>query len=195
MKEKLFNPENAYRLDDPMRLGFMPFQDVIDCMDIKSGMTVVDIGVGTGYFAIPIARIVGEEGKVYAVDVQPAMLEHLEKKVVHESLSSIFEIIEASAEDTSLPGACAHIVLMANLWHEIDDHMAALEEVGRLLVPGGKLYILDWRPDVERPPGPAIEHRISATQVVAFLTANGWKMDYNRNIGKYSYLLSAYPEI
>jgi len=177
-----------------LRLSFLPFKEVIDYMDIKPGMTVVDIGVGTGYFAIPIARIVGDKGTVYAVDVQTAMLEHLEKKIVHESLSSIFEIIEAPAEDTSLPGGCAHIVLMANLWHEIDDHMAALEEAGRLLIPEGRLFILDWRPDVERPPGPALEHRISANQVVAFLTANGWKMDLNCNIGMYSYLLSAHPE-
>ncbi|MBU6459968.1 MAG: methyltransferase domain-containing protein [Proteobacteria bacterium] len=195
MKEKLFNPENAARLDDPVRLGFLPFADVLDEMEILPGMTVIDIGVGTGYFAIPIARMVGETGTVYAVDVQTAMLEYLEKKIVHESLSSIFEIIEAPAEDTSLPGECAHIILMANLWHEIDDHMATLEEAGRLLKPNGRLFILDWRPDVERPPGPAIEHRISANQVVAFLAANGWQIGLNKNIGTYSYLLSAFPDI
>jgi tRNA A58 N-methylase Trm61 len=74
MGDHLFKPQDAHKLDDPERQIWLPVADVIRALAIRPGMRVADVGAGTGYFAVPIGCAVGVEGKVYAVDLQPAML-------------------------------------------------------------------------------------------------------------------------
>jgi FkbM family methyltransferase len=195
---KLFDPASAHKLEDPERPTWMPPSDVLSHLALKTANDVADIGAGTGYFAVPIARAVAP-GQVYAVDLQPQMLKLLEQKLgaadpqdpQRAAAPDNITLVEGDASATTLPDASVDVALLANMWHEIDDHALVLREVSRILRQHGRLAILDWRPDVDRPPGPPLEFRIAAAEVTRTLEQQGWRVTMNTGIGTYSYLLLA----
>ena len=81
MNDRTFQAKDAHRLEDPDRLTWLPPSDVVKAMQLRKDMTVTDIGAGTGYFAIPIAREIGKGGKVLAVDFQDGMLDLIRRKL------------------------------------------------------------------------------------------------------------------
>ena len=193
MHEKRFDASMAHRLDHPERLAWLPPQDVVRALDVKGGATVADLGAGTGYFALPLASAVGANGRVIAVDAQQEMLDHLRRKIAAAAVSNI-ELVCAEADRTSLPGASANLVFLANVWHEIPDRAAVLAEVRRILNPRGRVAILDWRPDVPPDHGPPLEHRLSAASAAEELIAAGYHALAQQNVGRYAWLVQAAAE-
>jgi ubiquinone/menaquinone biosynthesis C-methylase UbiE len=104
------------------------------------------------------------------------------------------ELVEADAARTTLAARSLDWVFSANVWHELDDRDAALAEFARLLRPGGRLAIVDWRPDVDQPPGPPLAHRVDQRRVVEQLLAQGWTDIRSADLGRYSYLVTARPQ-
>lgn len=98
------------------------------------------------------------------------MLKVLHQKLEQPDSPRNIELVRGEASKTTLGSKCADVVLIANVWHELDDHEGALQEAARILLPGGTLALLDWRPDRNSPPGPPSDHRLSASDVVKFLT-------------------------
>ena len=192
MNERTFQAGHAHKLDDPARLEWLPPSEVLDSLAVQPGSIVADIGAGTGYFAIPLARAVGPNGRVFAVDFQPAMLARIRAKLDAADAPANVELVEGSADRTSLPEASCDLAFFANIWHEVDDPAAVIEEASRILKPAGRLAILDWRSDRSSPPGPPDDHRLAAADVAASLPRNGWSVDTNRNVGHYSYLIQAH---
>ena len=193
MGDRLFKPQDAHKLEDPGRQIWLPVADVIRASAIRPGMCVADIGAGTGYFAIPIARAVGVGGKVYAVDLQPEMLSKLREKLTGPDAPRNIELVPGEASKTTLLSRCADVVFVANVWHELEDPAAALQETARILAPGGSLALLDWCSDTSPPPGPPADHRLPAAGVLQFLVKSGWTTDGPANIGHYSYFIGAIP--
>lgn len=191
MHDKRFDPSQAHKLEDPERLTWMPPQEIVQALDIAQGMTVADIGAGTGYFAIPMARAVGTQGKVLAVDVSEQMLQYLREKLSQPDGPKNIELSEAEATSSGLSTASCDLVFYGNVWHEIEDHLQALREASRLLRPEGRIAILDWSPDATRPPGPPIEHRIARLAVEKMVRDNAWPVLTSQAIGVYSYLVIA----
>lgn len=202
MHDRRFNPAEAHRLEDPERLIFMPPDDVVACLEMAPGMTVADVGAGTGYFTIPIAKAVQPGGRVYAVDAQTEMLRLLDAKLGAPSAPDNIVLVEGEAADTRLPQSACDRVLIANVWHELDDHDGVLREAARILKPEGRVAILDWRADVPArshgapraegdPPGPPQEHRIPETAVAEGLRNAGWRVITRANVGQYSYIVIA----
>lgn len=191
MNERTFSVADAHKLEDPERPKWLPPNEVITSLEIQSGMSVADIGAGTGYFTLPIARAVGSDGKVHAVDFQTGMLDLLGKKLLEPNAPTNIPLIHGTATHTTLPSVCADLVFLANVWHEVDDHALVLKEAARILRKSGRMAILDWRPNVQQPPGPPIDHRISAKTVAETLKLNGWNVERSGNVGKYSYLILA----
>ncbi|MBZ5534821.1 MAG: methyltransferase domain-containing protein [Acidobacteriia bacterium] len=191
MNSRRFKPTEAHRLEDPERLLWLPPSEVLSLLPLRSGMRVADIGAGTGYFTLPIAQEIGPSGKVWALDVEPEMLAKLKKKIESAGGFQNVELFEGEATNTRLPPGELDLLLMANLWHELDDPEGALREANRLLRIGGRLAILDWRPDVDRPPGPPLEHRIPPAEVKGFLESNKWSVERTSQVGRYSYFLLA----
>ena len=188
MTDKRFNASQAHRLDSPERIMWIPPAEVIAAMAIRPGETIADVGAGTGYFALPMAAAAGPHGKVFAVDAQPEMLAHLRQKLHDGGIKNI-ELVHAEADATSLDDATCSLVLLANVWHEFDDHAAVLRETKRILKSGGRIAILDWRPDVEREAGPPLDHRISAEDAMRDLIAAGFVQTAHTNAGKFSWLV------
>jgi ubiquinone/menaquinone biosynthesis C-methylase UbiE len=192
MNERTFRASEAHKLEDPERRVWLPVVDIVTALGVKQGMNIADVGAGTGYFTLPFAAEVGISGKVFAVDLQREMLDLLRKKV-QAGNSSVIELVQGDAAATTLPSQSVDLVFMANIWHELDDHVSILREAKRTMRVGSRIAILDWRADLQPPPGPPAWHRISAQSVAATLERGAWKVTQSRNIGSYSHLIIANP--
>lgn len=190
MYDRVFKHTEAHKLEDPERAVWLPPAKVLEYLRLLPGMKVADIGAGTGYFSIPIARVVGTLGHVYAVDLQPEMLALLREKLGSGSASNL-SLLQGEASRLPVPDRAVQVAFYANIWHELENHDAAFAEALRVSVLGGKIAILDWRDDCAPPPGPPQDHRISDEAVVAFLKTKGCQNVISRPVGQYGYLVTA----
>jgi ubiquinone/menaquinone biosynthesis C-methylase UbiE len=191
MNDRVFRPSRAHKLEDPERLLWLPPRDVVHALHLVAGMTVADIGAGTGYFSIPIANAVTDSGHVFAVDLQPEMLDLLRHKLHDRKELNNISLHQGNASGLPLDHGSIDLVFFANVWHEISDLDRAFDEALRVSRPEGRIAILDWRPDCVPPPGPPLDHRISADSVSAFLAGKRCRNISDTLIGEYTYLLMA----
>ena len=190
MNDRRFPASQAQRLEDPERLVWLPPADVLRALTLQIGQTVVDVGAGTGYFAVPLAQAVGVNGNVYAVDAQDQMLQWIAAKIDNTGLANIVLVHAEASATTLLPSSC-DLYLTANVWHELEDREAVLTEEKRVLRPTGRIAILDWRPDVERVAGPPLDHRIASEDVQEELRRSGFRNTAAIHVGLYSWLVQA----
>ncbi len=118
----------------------------ISKLDLALGQSVVDVGVGSGHHTIIIAKKVGKEGKVYAVEVQKELLSRLKNEAAKDHIHNI-EIVLGNAEKlggTRLEDAIADRILVSNVLFQIEDKQNFVKELKRLLKPGGRLVLIDW---------------------------------------------------
>ena len=188
---RIFDPKSAHKLEDPERLRWLPPRAVIEHLYLVGGMSIADIGAGTGFFALPFARAIGPGGTLFAVDLQPEMLGLLRAKLRDPAAPQNIVVSQGAATRTGLPHASCDLAFFANIWHELDDPSAALDEAARILRPKGRIAILDWRPDTPHPPGPPTDHRIAAAAVEALLETHGWTASEPVRVGEFSYLVIA----
>jgi len=140
-------------LDSGIRRWVQPPNKTIERSRIKQGMTVLDLGCGSGAFTTLLARVVGEQGKVYAVDIQPGMLQQLERKLAKAENLDIrnVEIKQASAYELPFEDESLDLVFMVAALQEISDRSRALREVRRVLKPGRILAVTEFIPDTDYP--------------------------------------------
>jgi len=140
-------------LDSNHRRRLQPPGKIIERSGIKQGITVLDLGCGSGAFTPFVARMVGETGKVYAVDIQPAMLKQLERKLARPENQDIknIEPKQASAYDLPFEDGAVDLVYMVTVLQEIPDRSRALREISRVLKPGGILAVTEFLPDPDYP--------------------------------------------
>jgi ubiquinone/menaquinone biosynthesis C-methylase UbiE len=191
MNDRVFKHTHAHKLEDPERLKWLPPAEVLSRLHLRAGMSVADIGAGPGYFSLPIARALGDADTVFAVDMQQEMLDLLRLKLKQPDAPKNISLHLGAASQLPLSNDSVDVAFYANIWHELDDHDAALREAVRVTVPKGRIAILDWRSDKESPPGPPQAHRISAEAIVNFLQANGCQPVSCYNVGEYSYIVTA----
>lgn len=119
---------------------------VIRDLDLKPGTRVADIGSGDGYFTLPIARAVGEQGRVFAVDVDAEALDELKKQAEAQRLTNVTTVVSEAA-DTRLPPESVDVVFICDVLHEVPeaDRLPLVRDAVRALRPGGYLYLIDWR--------------------------------------------------
>src|SRR5438876_7650390 len=115
--DRRFRHEHAHKLDDPERLKWLP-PDAVVRQIARPGARIADVGAGTGYFAVPLARAVLPGGQVFAVDMQPEMLQLLRARVPADLPIAL---VEGEATRTTLEDATADVFLLANVWHELDN--------------------------------------------------------------------------
>ena len=147
----------------------------LDSIGLRQGQVVADVGAGTGYFALRIARRVGPEGKVYANDVQPEMLDKLRANAQRENLSNV-ETVLGSVADPKLPAGKIDVVLLVDVYHELSQPQEMLQHIRAALKPDGRLVLLEYRK--EDPAIPIrLEHKMSVAEVKAEVEAEGYKLD------------------
>jgi len=136
-------------------------------------MRVADVGCGPGFFALPIAEIVGPEGDVYGIDDSPEMLRALAEGAAERGLTDRVEMREADAAATGLPAAAVEVTLCAFVYHEVEDRAALLVELARITRPGGQVVMLDWRKGVATENGPGDHVRLTPAEMLAPMEAAG----------------------
>lgn len=191
MNDRVFKHTHAHKLEDPERLKWLPPAEVLSRLHLAVGTRVADVGAGTGYFSIPIAKAVGNSGQVFAIDVQQEMLDLLRHKLEQPDSPGNISLHLGIASKLPLADDAVDLTFYANIWHELDDQEATLREAVRVTAANGKIAVLDWRSDKEPPPGPPSEHRISAEAAVQFLQTNGCHRVSCYNVGEYGYLVTA----
>ena len=130
---------------------------------VARGSTVADLGAGSGYFSVRLAKAVGATGKVYAVDIQQGMLDLLAARVAKEKLTNVVPVLGA-VDDPKLPDESLDLVLMVDVYHELSAPQVTLGHLRRALKPGGRLILLEYR--AEDPDVPILpEHKMTKAQV------------------------------
>ena len=131
----------AALLEHPMRLQYLDPAEVLGMYGIRADMTVIDLGCGTGLFTRPAAHMVGENGRVHAIDVQNALLGTAERGAQAEGIRSRITFHHAGAYELSLPDDSIDLAILVSTLGEIPDKPAALSELRRVLKGGARLGI------------------------------------------------------
>ncbi len=155
--------------DDPARDAWQHPEDVLQALELAPAMTVADVGAGTGYFAVRLARAV-PAGEVIATDVEPDMVRHLDERARREELGNL-RAVHASASASGLAAQSVDRVLVVHVWHHLADRVAYARDLAAALRPGGKVVIVDFTLAARR--GPPASHRLAPEAIVADLTAAG----------------------
>lgn len=181
MHDKKFDPDNADRLDRPDRGQDIDWDNLFSELELDDGKILADIGAGTGFYAVPFSKRVG---KVYAVDISEKMLARVREKMRGEGISNI-EPMLSSEDKIPLPDESVDIAFMASVFHELDGD-GTLNETRRILKPGGKLVIIDFK-KIEEESGPPLWHRKSEDEAIDICENHGFKFGHNFNAGSNKY--------
>ena len=160
----------AKHWDAPDRDTWQKPKDVVKLLAIQPGMTVVDLGAGTGYFAPHLSRATGKDGKVLALDVEPQLVEHIEERARKSKLANV-EARLVPYDDPKLEPRSVDRVLTVDTWHHIDKRAEYTRKLAAALKPGGFVAVVDYT--LDSPEGPPKEHRMAPEQVVKELEAGG----------------------
>jgi SAM-dependent methyltransferase len=168
-----FDDPNRYakEFDDPARDGWQLPDKVIEALALEKGQSVADIGAGTGYFSVRLARSAAAP-LVYAVDIEPAMVAHLKARAEREGLKNIVPV-QATADGPNL-GAPMDTVLIVDTYHHIPQRVDYFRRLKASIKPGGQLAIVDFRKDA--PSGPPVEFRFTPEQISAELGQAGYRL-------------------
>ncbi len=149
--------------------------EALDAIGLKPGMVVADVGAGTGYMTLRMAKRVGPSGKVYADDVQPEMLRRLRQNAAKEKLTNIETILGTEA-DPKLPAGKLDLILLVDVYHEFSQPQKMLRRMREALKPDGRLVLLEYRKeDPSIPIRP--EHKMSVQEVKIELEAEGFHLN------------------
>jgi ubiquinone/menaquinone biosynthesis C-methylase UbiE len=167
-------------------------RSILERIGLKTGDTLADIGCGDGYFSVPAAQIVGQTGKIYALDVSHEAIAELEAAARAAGLSNIDTVV-GEAEMITLCSACADVILMANVLHDFADPLAALKNALLMIKRNGRLADLDWKKEKNQLHGPPFAKRFDQGQAAGLLQTAGFKVVDQILVGPFHYLLLAEP--
>jgi len=133
-------------------------------LDVKPGDVVADLGAGSGHHTVKLAKLVGEKGKVYAVDIQPEMLDLIGKRIRADDIKNIV-LVHNTEKDPKLPEGKIDMILMVDVYHELSYPYEVMVELVKSLKVGGRLIFVEFR--LEDPKVPILNvHRMSTKQVM-----------------------------
>jgi cyclopropane fatty-acyl-phospholipid synthase-like methyltransferase len=146
---------------------------LLETLKVEPGTTICDMGCGNGFYTLQLARLTGEEGTVYAVDIQPEMLDLLRERAGEAGIENI-EPTLGTVVDPKLPAGSIDLILCVDVYHEMSHPEQMLAAMRTALEPDGRLVLVEFRaedPDVPIKP----LHKMSKEQVLEELVANGFR--------------------
>ncbi len=162
--------EWAKRFDDPERDAWQMPTEVVSLMKIEQGMSVADIGAGTGYFLPYLSVAVGENGSVLGLDIEDDMVRYMDLRAENEKLLNVNAKVVTVA-DPGLAPASTDRILIVDTWHHIPNRIEYTKKMAAGLRAGGSIFIVDFTLETER--GPHKNHRLSPESIVDELKQAG----------------------
>ena len=142
-------------------------------LKVGKGATVGDVGAGSGYMSLRLARLVGPQGRVYAVDVQPGMLQLLQQNAAKAKLANVVPVL-GGIDDPKLPAGELDLIIMVDVYHEFSQPQRMLQRMHEALKPGGRLALFEYR--AEDPDVPILPlHKMTKKQVKTEVELEGFK--------------------
>jgi ubiquinone/menaquinone biosynthesis C-methylase UbiE len=174
-------------LDDPARDAYQKPDEVMRALALRPGEVVADIGSGSGYFTVRFARAVGERGRVYAVDISPDMIRHLNRRLRDARIGNVVTVL-SDPDDPLLPDASVDRIVIVDTWHHVDGQPRYLALLRRILRPGGQVVHIDFQKR-DLPIGPPLGMKISREDLVGQMEAAGFRLVAEHGFLPYQYFL------
>jgi len=159
----------------PERIAEEAPDKALDAIALKKGDVVADIGAGVGYFSWRMAELVGPTGKVYANDIQAAMLDQLKKNVASRGITNV-ETVLGTEDDPKLPPAAIDMALLVDVYHEFSKPQKMLAKIRESLKPTGRLILLEYRKEDPNVPI-RLEHKMTVKEVRAEIEPEGFRFE------------------
>lgn len=161
----------------------------LEQLGLEPGMSVADIGVGSGFYTIEAAKMIGKDGKVFAIDVQKHILEKVKKVAQDESIEERVDVIWGNVEvenGTRLRDESIDVVMISNTLFQIDDKTGLAKEVARITRPGARLLVVDWT-DSYGGIGPQKEQVVDKAKAVEIFELAGFSQPRDIDTGEHHY--------
>ncbi len=189
---RLFGTQDLGLLETPDREQWQKPDQIMDALGVAEGSKVAELGAAGGWFTLQLAERVGPNGRVYAEDIQRAMLDGISRRMSAESLTNVTTVL-GTPSDPRLPSGL-DAALISDAFHEMDVPedpnlvVTLLRNVGRSLKPQGRLGIVDWTPG-NGGPGPRAEERVDPNVVIKAATAAGLQLIKREDYPPFVFLL------
>jgi SAM-dependent methyltransferase len=185
---RLFPPTDLGLLELPDRdLWQMPEQ-IMDVLGIAEASIVADVGAGSGWFTVRLARRVGPNGVVYAQDVQPEMIAAITRRVEREELTNVVPT-RGDESDPRLPANRLDAIVLVGVYYEIRDKVTMLRNLAAALKPQGRIGVVDFKLQPAGGPGPELSERFDPQIVIRDGATAGLQLQSHETFLPYQYLL------
>lgn len=190
----LHNDPKSYigALEDPKRDAYQKPHEVVHALGLKPGEIIADIGAGSGYFTFHLARHVGDKGKVYAVDVSPEMVLHVNRRIREQNVNNVVTVL-ADPDDPLLSDRSVNRFFICDVWHHIENRTKYLSLIKKMLKAGGEVVMIDFHKK-ELPFGPPLQMKIAREDLIKQLETNGFRLTKEHTFLPYQYFLVFAPK-
>jgi len=162
---------------------------IVAAAGVKPGMTVADIGAGTGLFTMLFADAVKPTGKVVAVDISPAFVEYIQSTAKKRRVKNVSAVV-ANGTDVGLPDASVDLAYLSDVYHHFEHPAETLASIRKALKPGGRMVVIDYERIPGRTPQARIEHvRVDKQQAISEIEAAGFKLLEEKKLMRENYYL------
>jgi ubiquinone/menaquinone biosynthesis C-methylase UbiE len=179
------------KLEGPGRAAWQKPDRLVAALGLRPGDVACDVGAGPGYLALRMARAVGAKGAVYAIDVEPRMVEALGRRARGAGIDNVRAILARPGRGALPPRRC-HLILIVNAFHHFPDGESYLRRLAGRLAPGGRIVNVDFHRK-ELPVGPPLEHKVSRSDFLAVAKAAGLAPIRERRFLPYQYFVELAP--
>lgn len=169
-------------------MGFMDPKNNIEQFGLNKGMYVADLGAGSGFYTMEAAKVVGDEGRVYSIDVQKEFLDKIKTSANNEKLFNI-EVIWGDIEKlggTKLADVSVDAVIVSNVLFQVEDREVLVLEIKRILRPNGRVLVVDWS-DSFGGIGPSPDHVFTGQKALNLFEGKGFVSDKTISAGDNHY--------
>jgi ubiquinone/menaquinone biosynthesis C-methylase UbiE len=166
-------PEWIARLERPERVAGLKIDYIISKLELKPGQVVADIGAGPGVISLPMAKAVAPNGKVYAIDIDQAFIDHIAMRAREQNVNNVRPVL-GKVTDPGLPAQDVDVALFHDVLHHIKDRVTYLKNTAKYVKPGGRIAIVELDPKTGSHRNEP-ELQISKEQAQAWLAADGFK--------------------
>lgn len=181
------------RLEDPKRDEWQKPDEVLKVLNLQKGQVVAEIGSGSGYFTVRLARALAPlKGGVMALDINKGMIAHLRQRLTQEQLKNV-TVVQVPPHDPLLIDQSADVVFICDTYHHLEDREIYMRKVRKGLKPTGRVVIVDFYKREGIPVGPPMSMRLSEETVQKELEAAGLQVTKKLTTLPYQYILIAQP--